>query len=294
MSRRPTFLAAGLAALAFVAGACGDTKESTATSDTTTTMPGSATKACAPADLTLKTAGKLTVATGEPVFEPWASDDDPTNGKGYEVGMVYGIAEQLGIDKADVTWVRTGFDEAVAPGEKTFDFNVQQFSISDERKQVVDFSDGYYTVQQAIIGQADGKFANAKNLAELKDARMGAAIGTTSLDYIENYIKPSAQALVFDDNAAAKAAFDANQVDAIVFDLPTAYYITSVEIKGSSIIGILPQQGDAEELGALFEKGSSLVPCVNKAIGTLSENGTLEKLQAEWLAQGGDIPTLEK
>jgi polar amino acid transport system substrate-binding protein len=289
MNRRPTLaaVAAGALFLTVLAG-CGSDSDD-AGDDTTTTAGDAASCDTLPT----KEDGALTVATGEPAFEPWVVDDDPTNQEGFEAAVVYAVAEELGIDADAVTWVRTGFDEAVAPGEKDYDFNVQQFGITDERDEVVDFSDGYYEIQQAIVGADDNDIASATSIEDLKGARLGAAIGTTSLDYIENVIQPDSEALVFDDNAAAKAAFDAGQVDGIVFDLPTAYYITAVEIEGSSIVGVLPAEGDAEELGFLFEDGSPLVTCVNEALATLEEDGTLRELQETWLNQGGDIPTLE-
>ena len=290
MTRRTPALIAAVLALSVVAVACGSSSDG-ASGTTTTAATGTKTD-CKLADLPLKKAGELKVATGEPAFEPWIVDDKPTNGKGFESAVVYAVADQLGIPKADVTWTRTGFDEAVAPGDKKYDFNVQQYSITPERDKVVDFSDGYYTVEQAVIASPKSDIAKATSLADLKDAQLGAAIGTTSLDYIENYIKPTKEPLVFDDNAAAKAAFDAGQVDGIVFDLPTAYYITSAEITDSKIVGILPQQGKAEKLGFLFEQGSPLVPCVNTALAAIDQDGTLAKLQKEWLSQGGDIPTL--
>ncbi len=237
-----------------------------------------------------KVDGTLTVATGEPVFPPWMTDDDPSNGEGFESAVVYALADKLGI--ADVEWVRTGFDEAIAPGEKDYDFNIQQYSITAERDEVVDFSDGYYQVEQAIIGAADSPAAAATSLADLKELRLGAAVGTTSLTYVDDVIQPGDDAAVYDDNAAAKAAFDAGQVDAIVFDLPTAYYITSVEIPEASIIGVLPRSGDPEELGMLFEEGSELVPCVNEALAELVADGTIEELENTWLNQGGEIPSL--
>ncbi len=237
-----------------------------------------------------KVEGTLTVATGEPVFPPWMIDDDPSNGEGFESAVVYALAEQLGI--ANVEWVRTGFDEAVAPGEKDYDFNIQQYSITEARDEVVDFSDGYYQVEQAIIGAADSPAAVATSLAELKELRLGAAVGTTSLAYIDDVIQPGDDAAVYDDNAAAKAAFDAGQVDAIVFDLPTAYYITGVEIPEASIIGVLPRSGSPEELGMLFEEGSELVPCINEALAELVADGTIEELEDTWLNQGGEIPSL--
>ena len=250
--------------------------------------------ACAPESLPLKNEGTLTVATGEPAFEPWVANDDPTSKEGFEAALVYEIAGQLGLSDDQVEWVRTGFNEAIAPGEKPYDFNLQQYSINQRRAKVVDFSDGYYQVEQAIIGAKDSPVASATSLGDLKSARLGAAIGSTSLDYIEQVIQPDAEAQVYNDNAAAKAAFNAGQVDGIVFDLPTAYYITAVEIPKAKIIGVLPVVGEAEELGLLFPKGSELVSCVNEALAALEGDGTLDALEDEWLNQGGDIPTLSE
>ncbi len=241
----------------------------------------------------LKNPGQLTVATGEPVFPPWMEDDDPTNGRGFESALVYAVADELGIDSVD--WTRTGFDEAIAAGTKDYDFNIQQYSITEERDLVVDFSTGYYEVEQAIIGSPDNEIASATALNDLKDNILGAAIGTTSLDYIDNEIEPDTKALVFDDNAAAKAAFDAGQVDGIVTDLPTAYFITAVEIPDASIVGVLPRVGpDPEQLGMLFEEGSALVPCINDALRALRDEGKLEELEDEWLNQSGSIPSLSQ
>lgn len=257
----------------------------TAPADTGSTPPS----ACA-GDLPLLNEGVLTVATGEPAFEPWMVDDDPTNGQGFESALVYALAEQMGLSADQITWTRTGFAEAVAPGDKDWDVNIQQYSITPERDEVVDFSDGYYTVQQALVADDESDVASATSLTDLADARLGAAIGTTSLDYAEQVIAPDEQVLAFDDNAAAKAAFNADQVDALVFDLPTAYYITAVEIPEATIVGTLPASDDAEELGMMFAEGSELVPCVNEALAALDGDGTLAALQEEWLNQGGDIP----
>lgn len=248
-------------------------------------------------DVTTKTDGTLTVATGETVFPPWMGVgddvfDSPESGTGYEGALVFAVAKELGFSDDQVTFVRTGFDAAIAPGDKDWDFNIQQYSITPDRDEVVDFSDGYYQVEQAIIGAADSPAASAGSVDDLKDLRLGAAIGTTSLDYVDSVIEPNNDAQVYDDNAAAKAAFDAGQVDGIVFDLPTAYFITAVEITDASIIGVLPREGSPEELGMLFEEGSSLVGCVNDALATLRDNGTIDALEDEWLNQGGAVPTL--
>jgi polar amino acid transport system substrate-binding protein len=288
MPARTAIVPAALALAALTLAGCGDDEPSATDEGEGTDQEVS----CETDGLALKEPGTLTVATGEPAFEPWVVDDDPTNGQGFESAVVHAVAGELGIAEDDVTWIRTGFDESVAPGEKDFDFNIQQYSITPERDEVVDFSDSYYQVEQALVARADGPLADAGSLADLADATLGAAIGTTSLDYIDEVIQPTTESAVFDDNAAAKAAFDANQVDGIVFDLPTAYFITAVEIPDASIVGVLPQQGEAEELGMLFEDGSDLVPCVDGALAALREDGTLADLEEQWLNQGGDIPTL--
>ncbi|MEM9564169.1 MAG: ABC transporter substrate-binding protein [Actinomycetota bacterium] len=271
-----------LLALALLAASCGD-------DDSTTEAADGAAGGCDP--LPTVADGTLTVATGEPVFSPWMEDDDPTNEMGFESALVYALADELGVES--VEWVRTGFDEAIAPGEKDYDFNIQQYSITAERDEVVDFSAGYYQVEQAIIGPADSPAASAATVADLKGLRLGAAIGTTSLDYIESVIEPDNDAAVYDDNVDAKAAFDAGQIDGLVLDLPTAYFITAVEITDASIIGVLPRVGDSpEELGMLFTDGSALVACVDEALQSLRDAGTIEALEDEWLNQGGSIATL--
>jgi polar amino acid transport system substrate-binding protein len=290
--RRPKPLVATLAGLALLAACGGGDDAETAATAAAGAAAGGSEVSCKIEDLTLKTAGKLTVATGEPAFSPWVEDDAPESGKGFEAAVVYAVAENLGFAKDAVTWTRTGFDDAIAPGEKDYDLNIQQFSITEDRDKVVDFSIGYYQVEQALVAAKDSKVATAKSVGDLKGAKLGAAIGTTSLDYIDNVIKPDAKAQVFDDNAAAKAAFDAKQVDGIVFDLPTAYSITAVEIPEASIVGVLPRSGAPEELGMLFEDGSTLVPCINRALEALKADGTLDKIEEEWLSGGGSIPTL--
>jgi polar amino acid transport system substrate-binding protein len=286
-------LACVLLAFVLLAAGCGD--DSGESASETTEADGAA----CPDPLPLKNEGQLTVATGEPSFPPWVADTDgdfegdPESGEGFESALVYAIADELGIDT--VEWTGTGFDEAIAPGPKDYDFNIQQYGITPDRDEVVDFSDGYYEVQQVVVAAEDNPIAEATSLADLQQYQLGAAIGTTSLTYIEDVIQPDSEPLVFDDNAAATAAFDAGQVDGIVYDLPTGYFITAVEIEGSAIVGILPLAGtEPEQLGMLFEQGSPLVPCVNEALGTLRDDGTLASLQEEYLSAGGDIPTLSE
>jgi polar amino acid transport system substrate-binding protein len=256
---------------------------------------------CAVEDLDLVTAGTLTVATGEPAFPPWVSGpdganfDDPESGTGFEAALVYALAEEMGFDAGNVTWVRTGFDEAIAPGPKDYDFNLQQYSITETREEVVDFSDPYYTTKQALVAFPDSSVVGATTLADLKGATLGAQIGTTSLDFIEDVIQPDTQASVYDSNVDAKSALEAGQIDGIVLDLPTAYYVTAVEIEGSVIVAEFETEAaEPDEFGLLFADGSSLRTCVNEALGTLRDNGTLDALEDEWLVSAGGIVTISE
>ena len=186
------------------------------------------------------TDGKITIGTGEPAYYPWVIDDTPEAGEGFEAAIAYAVAAELGFSKDDVVWVRTTFDEAIAPGPKDFDFNLQQFSITPERAENVDFSSPYYETTQAVITTENSPAAGATSIADLKPLLIGAQVGTTSFDAIEQQIQPDAGAQVFNSNDDAKLALESGQVDAIVVDLPTAFYLTGVELTGGLIMGQLP------------------------------------------------------
>jgi polar amino acid transport system substrate-binding protein len=239
--------------------------------------------------------GVLTVGTGDPAYSPWVLDDKPESKKGFEAAVAYAVATELGIEDASVKWVRTTFDEAIQPGAKNFDFNLQQYSITEERKQTVTFSDGYYTTNQAIVGLNDSAAKGATTLDAIKKLKLGAQAGTTSLTYIIEVIKPDQEPFVYDDNAGAKAALEAKQIDAAVFDLPTALYVSAVEIEGSTVLGQFPAQDGvaADEFGLVFDKDNALATCVNTALATLKENGTLAAITAEWLSTSTNIPVIE-
>lgn len=238
--------------------------------------------------------GKLTIATGTPAFEPWVVGDKPESGEGFEAAIAYAVAGELGYTNENIVWVRTGFDEAVQPGAKNFDFNLQQYSITEERKATVSFSDPYYSTNQAVVGFADSPVASATKLSELKGLKFGAQSGTTSLDFILNVIKPSNEPFIYDDNAGAKAALEAKQIDAIVVDLPTAFYISAVEIEGSKVIGQFPLSDAvaADNFGLLFDKDNKLVDCANKALATLKESGKLAEIEKTWLADKTNAPVI--
>ena len=240
------------------------------------------------------TEGKLTIGTGEPAYYPWVIDDNPESGEGFEAAVAYAVAEELGFAKEDVVWVRTTFDEAIAPGPKNFDFNLQQYSITDERKANVDFSSPYYETTQAIITVEGSKAASATSIADLKDLLIGAATGTTSFDAIESQIAPTAGAQAFNSNDDAKLALESGQVDAIVVDLPTAFYLTGVELTGGLIIGQLPlENGTGDTFGLVLAKDSPLTAKVTAAVDALRDNGTLAELEATWLSDSVSVPVLK-
>lgn len=240
------------------------------------------------------TDGKLTIATGEPAYYPYVIDDAPESGEGFEAAVAYAVAEQLGFAAEDVVWVRTGFEEAIAPGPKDFDFNLQQYSISAERAESVDFSSPYYSAGQAVITVEGSAAAEATSIADLKDLLIGAASGTTSLTAVEEIIQPTAGAQVFNSNDDAKLALENGQVDAIVVDVPTAFYITGVELDGGLIVGSLPAvDGDTDEWGLLLAKDSPLTDEVTAAVDALREDGTLDALVAEWLGADAGVAELK-
>ena len=249
--------------------------------------------ACATDALALKTPGQLTVGTDSPAYEPWFTDDDPTNGEGYESAVAYAVAEQLGFSADQVEWVVVPFNSSYAPGPKDFDFDINQISITPQREQVVDFSDGYYAAAQAVVALEGSPVADVTTIDELADYNLGAQTGTTSLTAIRDVIQPANDPLVFEDTNAAKQALQNGQIDAILADLPTAFYISAVEIEGSTIVGqFQPETGEQEEFGMLFEKGSELVPCVDAALAALREDGTLDQLEQQWLSDVVDVPEL--
>ncbi|NBU30081.1 MAG: amino acid ABC transporter substrate-binding protein [Actinobacteria bacterium] len=246
-----------------------------------------------PSDLQTVTAGKLTVGTGQPAYAPWVLDDKPESGKGFEAAVAYAVAEKLGFNKADVVWVRTTFDQAIAPGPKTFDFNLQQYSITDDRKKNVDFSSPYYQTTQTVVTLAGNKAAKATSIAELQSVLLGAQTGTTSYAAITDVIKPTQKALAFNSNDDAVAALKNGQVDALVLDLPTALYEANADLTGGKIVGQLPTATKGDEFGLVLDKGSVLTAKVSAAVDALKADGTLAALEEKWLTTSAGAPVLK-
>lgn len=311
----------GLTALVFVAAlaaACtsggaspsATTSEapSTAASTAPSAAPSATPDACAKDNLKTFTAGKLTVGTDNPAYPPYfdppASGEtatapwelgDPTNGRGFESAVAYAVAGKLGFAKGDVVWTYVPFDSSYAPGPKSFDFDINQISYTAERAAAVDMSDGYYTVNQALVANSGTPITKVTTVSGLAAFKLGAQQGTTSYQYIVDSIKPTAEASVYDSNDAAIAALNAKQIDGIVVDLPTAFYITAAQMDNGVIVGQFPAPtgADAEHFSLVLQKGSSLTACVNAAIASLKSDGTLDAITKEWLSDKASAPVFQ-
>jgi polar amino acid transport system substrate-binding protein len=291
--RRPLALVL-VALLAFLAAGCGGSDEEQAAGDTTAVS-------CDKGDLNLVNEGRLTIGTDNPAFPPWFGGDekapwkvsDPRSGEGFESAVAYAVAEELGFMEDEVDWTVVPFNTAFAPGPKKFDFDINQISFKPARANAVDFSDSYYNVNQALVVVEGTPIANVKSIAGLKPYKFGAQLGTTSYDYIVENIKPSKQPDVFNTNDAAVASLKNKQIDGLVVDLPTAFFVTAVQVENGKILGQFPTVGTQERFGMVFEKGNSLVQCVNEALSKLRADGTLADLQEQWLSEAAGAPVLK-
>jgi polar amino acid transport system substrate-binding protein len=285
---------AALAAATLALTACAPTDEADSADDTSSDTGSDASSEtpaadeCTPDTMETVADGTLTIATDDPAYEPWFVDNDPTNGEGYESAVAYAIAEQLGYTAEQVAWVKVPFNKVVQPGPKEFDFDVNQVSITEARRKAVDFSSGYYDVVQTVITNKGSAIDGATSLADLADAKLGAQVGTTSYTAITDQIQPSAEPAVFDTNDQAVQSLKNGQIDGIVVDLPTAYFMTAVQLEDGVIVGQLPlPDGEPEQFGAVLAKDSPLTDCVSSAVDTLREDGVLDQIGQEWLAQQG-------
>jgi polar amino acid transport system substrate-binding protein len=278
-----------------LAAGCGSSTKKSASNT------GSTASNCSTGNLHLVKSGTLTVGTDNPAYPPWFGGSpghgwkvsDPYSGKGYESAVTYAVAKELGFSKPEVTWKYVSFDSAKAPGKKPFDFDINQISYSPERAKVVDFSDSYYDVAQSVAVDKGTPISKVTTVAGLKPFELGAQLGTTSYQLIKDRIKPSKKPSVFPTNAGAVQALKNKQIDGLVLDLPTAFYVTAAQVPGSKVLGQFPSKPGGEHFGVVFQKGNPLVTCVNKALATLRTNGTLKQLDHQWLAKATGAPILK-
>jgi polar amino acid transport system substrate-binding protein len=300
--RRQIFLATAalLGVLAFVAAGCGSTKKSS--NGTTSAGSGTTAASCASKNaLNLVTQNQLTIGTDNPAFPPWFGGtphkpwqvSDPNSGEGYESAVAFAVAKQLGFDKSEVKWIHVPFSNSYAPGPKGFDFDINQISFTPARAKVVDFSDSYYDVNQSVVVNKGTPIASVSSVAGLRPYNLGAQLGTTSYQFIKDTIKPTKQPSVFPSNTGAVQALKNKQIDGLVVDLPTAFYVTAVQVSNGKVLGQFPAEPGGEHFGMVFQKGNTLRSCVNQALATLRSNGTLKQLQQKWLAKATGAPILK-
>jgi len=245
------------------------------------------------ASLPTLTKGYLTIGTDNPAYTPWFDSNKPANGKGFESAVAYAVAKQLGFPASKVKWVVAPFNTVIQPGKKSFDFDINEVSITPERAKAVDFSTGYYDVAQALVTTTKSKIAKAKSIADLANAKLGASVGSTSYSTINDVIKPKSKASVFDTNDLATAALKNGQIDGLVLDLPTAFYVAGAELTNGLIVGQFAPKAGSDQFGLVLTKGSTLTKSVSAAVDALRANGTLKALAAKWLASVGGAPVLK-
>lgn len=290
MPKLPTPLTAlaVLAAAAIIAG-CGDDDDDGGSAGDAASV---SLEDCTPDQLETEEPGVLTVATDDPAFPPYFVDNDPTNGRGFESAVAYAIARELGFAEADVEWVVEPFNSSYAPGPKDFDFDVNQISITPKRAEQVDFSAPYYTANQAVVALKGSDAAAATSLADLADTQFGVQIGTTSLEAVDASIQPSSEPQVFDTSNDVVTALKNEQVDAVVVDVPTAFFLTAVQVPQGTIVGQFSAPG-GDEWGALLEKDSPLTDCISAAIESLRDSGELAEIEQTWISEKANAPALE-
>ena len=246
--------------------------------------------------------GQLTVGTDNPAYPPWYAGgtkssfwkiNDPADGKGFESATVYAVAQQLGFSPSEVKWTYVPFNRSFAPGKKSFDFDINQISYTPERAKVVTFSKSYYDVNQAVVVLKGTPIASVHSIAGLRSFKLGAQVGTTSYSFITSTIKPTKQPAVYQQNAAAVQALKNKQIDGLVVDLPTAFYVTGAQVENSEVLGQFDTGGGAGYFGMVFAKGNSLATCVDKTLTTLRSNGTLQQIQQKWLSKATGAPILK-
>jgi len=237
--------------------------------------------------------GVLTVATGNPAYYPWVMDDNPQSGLGFEAAVAYAVAEEMGFARDAVVWTRTSFDQAIQPGEKNFDLNLQQFSITDARDRIIDFSAPYYTAPMAVLVR--GSDGLSPDLETLKTLKWGVVASTTALPVVIKTIAPEEKPLIYDDTANVVEAMKANQIDAGLFDLPTALYLSAVVLDGGQVLGqFAPDETDnPDHFGMVMTEGNPLKECVDAALAALKADGSLAGIEAEWLEDATGVPRIQ-
>ena len=288
---RPAALTAlTAAATALVLAAC--SSGGTDGGDAATTGAGapSGDTTCEAGELPTLTDGVLTVGAGEP-YLPWYVGE-PESGEGFESALIYAVADRLGYAAEDVRWETVTFEQIVSPAVKPFDVAAYQTSITDERRQAVDFSSPYLTTRQGVIVMEDGPYADATTLADLEGARIGVTAAQTSLTLAEAAFGEDADISPYSAAGDGMQALQSGTIDAMVKDVDQGMAASTEYFPDSEVIGTLPDEGVVEQYGLVLDVGSPLTDCVSQAVDALEEDGTLAELRTTWL-KSDDVPVLE-
>jgi polar amino acid transport system substrate-binding protein len=246
--------------------------------------------ACEAGALPTLTDGVLTVGAGEP-YLPWYVGE-PESGEGFESALIYAVADRLGYAAEDVQWETVTFEQIVSPAVKPFDVAAYQTSITDERRQAVDFSSPYLTTRQGVIVMEDGPYADATSLADLEGARIGVTAAQTSLTLSEAAFGEDADISPYSAAGDGMQALQSGTIDAMVMDVDQGMAASTEYFPDSVVIGTLPDEGVVEQYGLVLDVGSPLTDCVSQAVDALEEDGTLAELRTTWL-KSDDVPVLE-
>jgi len=298
---KKSLLALAFAVVALGAASCGSSSSSSSSSAVGGSSSGGA--SCTPATMNTLHPGQLTIGSDNPNYYPYFTggpghewtgkfNNDPYTDKGFEDAVAYAVASKLGYTTSQVQWQVTHFNQSFAPGPKQFDFYIQEASIEAKRAQNADFSTPYYRANQAVVAIKDTPITKATSLADLKPYKLGTQVGTTSYDFITSTIKPSQQPSAFNTTNDAIHALENKQIDGLVVDLPTAFYMESAQIPHSTIVGQFPTSPGGEEWGLVLAKGSSLTPCVDQALNAMINDGTLAQITKTWLSEKVSAPIL--
>jgi len=254
----------------------------------------------------LKNPGRLTLSTDNPAFGPWWGGDPsvdpdsgwefsyPPSGEGLEGGVAYAVAHALGFEDDQIDWLQnTAFELAFAPGPKPFDFHMAQISIRPERAENVNFSEPYFDANQSLVANAGTNITNVTSIEELKGYNLAAAVGTTSLQFIEEQIQPDSEPQVFNNNADAVQALENQQIDGLVVDLGSAFFVIAVQLSDGTIVGQFPTSAQQDQIGMVMELESPLTECVNEAIAAIRDSGQLQAIYDATITQAQDVPVLE-
>ena len=266
-------------------------------------------EACQAANLgdMLKNPGRLTLSTDNPAFPPWWGGDPsvdtdevpwevsyPPSGEGLEGGVAYAMAHALGFADDEIDWLKnTEFTLAFQPGPKDFDVHLAQVTVRPDRAENVDFSEPYFDLSQALVAVEGNDITSVTSIEEVKGFDLGVAVGTTALQYVEEQIQPDSEPQVFNNNADAVQALQNGQIDGLIVDIGSSFYVSGVQVDGGVIVGQFPTSEQDERVAFVLEKDSPLTACISEAVLAIKESGELQEIYDALITDAEGVPVIE-